>query len=159
MAREVLTPSLMALFLRMDPGEQAHSLSVYQKLKREGEIHDSLQVAALLHDVGKSRYPLRIWERVLIVLMKAFLPAVVHSWGQGEPTGWRRPFAVAEQHPKWGAQMAAEAGASPLVVSIIRRHQDNPVKFPDDDTGEFSPKDFSLEDRLISYLQYADNES
>lgn len=158
MAREVLTPSLMALFLRMDPGEQAHSLAVFQKLKHGGETHDSLQAAALLHDVGKSRYPLRIWERVLIVLMKAFLPAALHSWGQGEPTGWRRPFVIAMQHPKWGAQMAAEAGAPPLVVSIIRRHQDNPVKFSDD-AGEFSSKDFSLEDRLIYYLQYADNES
>jgi hypothetical protein len=105
----------------------------------------------LLHDVGKSRYPVRIWERILIVLSKAFLPGKVKRWGEGAAEGgglgWRRAFVVAQQHPAWGAQMAAEAGASPLTSTLIRRHQD-----PRSNSSE------GLEDRLLQILQAADHE-
>ncbi len=150
----ILTPSQMALFNRLAPSEQAHSLAVLEKLLAQGESHPDLQVAALLHDVGKTLSPLKLWERVLIVLAKAIAPGRVALWGRGDPTGdtpprgWRRPYIVAEQHPAWGARLAAQAGASPLAQALIRRHH----QAASAETG-------SEETRLLHILQIADNDS
>ena len=56
----------------MQSSEQAHAVSVYRQLVAQGETSSDLLAAALLHDVGKSLSPLRLWERVLIVLARVF---------------------------------------------------------------------------------------
>jgi len=149
-ARSVLAPPLMALFSRMQPGEQAHSLAVYRSLAGQGQNDPDVLAAALLHDVGKTCCPLRVWERALIVIAYRLAPRRAKTWGASpEPAaGWRRPFVTAEQHPTWGAQMAQAAGASPLTVDLIRRHQDRLPGQPQNKA-----------DRLLQQLQRYDNES
>ena len=127
LAQAVLTPQQFALFCRMQPSEQVHSLSLLRQLQQHTHPPHDLQVAALLHDSGKSLVPLRLWERIWIVLARGFAPAWVQRWGSqpihaGTPF-WQRPLAVACQHPEWGARLAEEVGVSPLAVAIIRRHQ------------------------------------
>jgi putative nucleotidyltransferase with HDIG domain len=124
LARSALSAPQMRLFEQLQPSEQVHSLNIYRQLLLQGETQPDLLVAALLHDVGKSRYPLHSWDRALIVLARAIVPERVKDWGQGQPQGWQRAFVVAQQHPAWGAEMAAQAGASPLAVNIIQQHQD-----------------------------------
>jgi len=148
----LLNPAQMALFRELHRSEQVHSIRVMRAVMATSdgfsvEQRKYLIQAALLHDVGKNNYPLRLWERVLIVLAKAFAPNRVLDWGVGEPRGWRRAFVIARQHPVWGAQMAAEAGASPLAVSLIQRHQDL-----------LSDADEALEDQLVRLLRSADHE-
>jgi hypothetical protein len=154
LARRLLSPSQMELFLKLQPGEQAHSLRICRRLYEQNPQAKDLLVAALLHDVGKAPYPLRPWERAWIVVAKALLPTKAAEWGQAEPRGWKRPFVIAEQHPAWGAEMAARLGASPTTVSLIRRHQ-QPI-------GAHQSLDFtlaSIEDQLLYRLQQLDNES
>jgi hypothetical protein len=158
LARSFLTAQQMELFQRMQLCEQAHSLQVYKTLTQgytdeTGNGWDDLLVAALLHDVGKNRYPLSLWERVEIVIARALLPDKSRAWGAapngapgGKEPGWRKPFIIAEQHAEWGAEMAAAAGASPLAVALIRRHQDAP-----------DPGSMAVEERLLATLQAADN--
>jgi hypothetical protein len=154
MARALLSSQQMSLFARMHPAERAHGLTLYQKLSSQGETHPDLLVAALLHDVGKSRSPVQLWERVIIVLAKAIYPQGVKRWGHNwqcsqPPTGgWRHPFVVSECHPAWGADMAHRAGVSPLAEALIRRHQETIIKAPE-----------SLEDILLLKLQTVDEES
>jgi hypothetical protein len=150
-AEAYLNPQQMELFKRMSPGEQAHSLHVLHRLQaslteKRGELHPDLATAALLHDAGKSLYPLRLWERVLVVLVGAISARLVQKWGAGQPLGWQRAFVIAWQHPEWGAQLAAEAGASPLAVALIRRHQIR---------ERLSA--VSFEDELLRMLQAADH--
>ena len=146
-AGTILTPAQLEIFAKMQASEQKHSFKVLERLlpveqEREAVGQKDLLAAALLHDVGKSCYPLRLWERVMVVLAKSLFPRAVKVWGMGEPNGWRRAFVVAEQHPQWGAQMVEDAGGSPLTVGLIRRHQN------------FLPlKTVSLEDRLLRKLQ------
>lgn len=144
LVREVLAPSQRRLFEKLQVSEKAHSMKVLRALLDQGENHPDLSVAALLHDVGKSRFPLNMWDRILIVVGKAFFPQRTKRWGSEPPSTlkslhpsdrrglltktffriWRRPFIIAERHPAWGAEMAAQAGASPLAVALIRQHQD-----------------------------------
>jgi hypothetical protein len=136
------------LFDGMQPSEQAHSIAVMRRLQVQDTAEHDLLVAALLHDAGKCLYPLRAWERVLIVLVGALSDRLVDRWGSGEPRGWRRPFVVAKQHPAWGADLARRQGATALTVELIRQHQNylqtNPV---------------NRTDTLLKKLQAADGNS
>lgn len=155
LARQLLSPAEMDLFLKLQPNEQAHSLKVFRCLYNQQPIDRDLLVAALLHDVGKSAYPMRPWERAWIVIAKALIPAKAAEWGQAELRGWKRPFVIARQHPAWGAEMAARAGASPTVVNLIRRHQETihpPAR--EGDSGLVRK-----EDLLLHRLQLLDDES
>ena len=149
--QSLLSPGMMALFHQLQPGEQAHSLLVWRRLVDQGERDPDLLAAALLHDAGKSRVPLQVWERVLIVLLKAFFPGLAEHWGAGAAKGWRRALVVAAQHPAWGAEMARRAGASARTQELIRRHQE---KLPHEET-----QPGSLEVRLLRKLQAVDDES
>ena len=157
LAETVLTAAQLMIFRGMSRSEQAHGTRVLQMLKNIGEQNTDLLRAALLHDIGKSRYPLRLWERVMIVLANRFVPQRAQHWGErpaGEvkkPQGWRRAFIVADEHPLWGAEIAAGASSSPMTVNLIRRHQDQ--------LEVIDNKTLSLEDRLLSKLQAADDES
>ena len=142
----ILTPRQFALFSRMHKTEQFHSLEVLRGLVKAGETDRDLLVAALLHDSGKVLQTLRLWERVWVVLVKAFFPRKANSWGEaGEGSmnlhvnpslqqsmlpWWKKPFLTARQHPAWGANLAEEAGASAASVALIRRHQENVVGPP-----------------------------
>jgi putative nucleotidyltransferase with HDIG domain len=136
--RRVLPPPLRALFLRQTVGEQAHALRVMQRLASSGVQTERLPLlqAALLHDVGKTRAPLSLAERVAVVLVGRFWPWLIkHS-------NWR-PFVTARRHAEWGAELCAEAGAPELTVDLVRRHQ-TPAA-PDD--------------KLLAALQMADDDN
>jgi putative nucleotidyltransferase with HDIG domain len=120
----VLAPAEVELFRRFSAGDRQHSYRVMRLLRAAGDEEPALLAAALLHDVGKTRLRNRLWERVLGTLGEQFFPQIVGKWGSSSARGWRRPFAVRVQHAEWGAEMAEEAGSSPLVVSLIRRHQE-----------------------------------
>ncbi len=145
---DILTPEEQALFRRFRPGDQHHSWRVFHLLRSAGHQERPLLAAALLHDIGKTRVPLSLADRVLIVLSGRLGPSRLARWGQGTPAGWRRPFAVKQQHPLWGAAMAVAAGSDPETVSLIRRHQ-SPV----------TPEEHTVEATRLRLLQWADDQS
>ena len=149
LAASILSPSLRVLFRQMRRSEQQHSLNVLRTLRGWGYDDPSLLTAALLHDVGKSRYPFYLWDRTIVVLVKAAAPKLAKRLGHGKPTGLRRPFAVSFQHPQWSAEMVAAAGADPLAVALIEAHQRPPTPNPSPVKREGLPEtNFSLSLRL-----------
>jgi len=153
---QTLSPELQKKFYQLQSSEQKHSIEILKKLEAQGEKDPDLLMAALLHDVGKCLFPLRLWERVMIVLGQALFPNMVSKWGQGNVDGWERPFVIARQHAEWGADLAKSAGASPLTVYLIRRHQDS---LNIDDNAEVKFEGISEKERMLYRLQKIDNES
>ncbi len=114
----------------MPKAEQHHGVRTCQILEEQGFTDPDLMAAALLHDVGKTIAPPRLWERVFVVLVERFLPRMAARWrGQGPMTGAlkgvRRGFLVRHYHAVWGAEMVAEAGAADRIVRLIRHHHAN----------------------------------
>lgn len=123
LAERYLSPALMALFRQMDRGEQLHSLAVLRDVLAQGDTPNDLAVAALLHDVGKSRYPISVWQKTLAVMVRAVAASAYTRWSKGSPLNlWQRPFVVYEQHPQWSAEMLQAAGASVGACWLVAHH-------------------------------------
>lgn len=125
LAAEYLTPELLTLFRQMRRNEQLHSLNVLRDVLAAGSTPRDLAVAALLHDVGKSRYPLHTWQKTVAVLVRALSPGLFKRWSKGNPTHlWIRPFVVYAEHPRWSAEQIAAAGASETAIWLVMHHQE-----------------------------------
>jgi putative nucleotidyltransferase with HDIG domain len=157
--KEYLSPAEYSLFIQLHPSEQSHSISVFHQLRRDGVEQPDLLKAALLHDVGKTRYPLHLWDRILIVLGRKIAPGLAGSISVNDLNGWKRPLIVSQKHAEWGAEMAAGAGASQLTVALINRHQQEllteepPLSY---NHSHNEPPELS-EDQLLALLQKYDN--
>jgi hypothetical protein len=149
----VLSAAEYDLFCHFFASDQQHSINVMRLLRDSGQTQPDLLKAALLHDIGKTRADLHVWDRSLVVLGNRFMPKRAEAWGalttgdSAELNSWRKGFIVKVRHPAWGAKMAAAAGSSPLTVSLIRHHQD-PVTHI-----------VTEEDHLLKLLQSADDQS
>ncbi|UCC51879.1 MAG: HDIG domain-containing protein [Anaerolineaceae bacterium] len=138
----------MDLFTCFEEQGQWHAYRVFRTLRHAGHCQPNLLAAALLHDVGKTREPLSIWDRVLIVIVETLLPSQIDTWGRGGAQGWKRPFVVRAQHARWGAEMAQAAGSDPVTVKLILRHQD-----------ELRSGPATVEDEMLLLLQWADDQN
>lgn len=128
LVRSVLDEAHVDLFQRMQRSEQHHGVNVLRTLMEEGEtIPHDLVVAALLHDVGKSRCPVRVWQKTLTVLVRRFIPRLYWDWSRYGSTS--SPFAraciVAERHPRWSMELAQAVGASERALWLIEHHADD----------------------------------
>lgn len=149
LVKSILTSPQMDLFNKLHNSEKKHGIRVLQTLIDEGETNPDLKTAALMHDIGKTVYPHRLWERVLIVLGKRFFPLLYQEWGKRKPMGLARPFVVALNHSQWGAELAQKAGANHLVITLIREHE---TVLESNDLN-------SLKNHLLHALQQADNQN
>jgi hypothetical protein len=120
-------------------------------LRSRGLAEPGLMQAALLHDCAKSPGGVRLWHRVLMVLVKAVRPDFVRGLAAAaSPPSrhWSYPLWAHANHARRGAAWARSAGCNPLAVRLIMQHQTPPAEGMDPD-----------ESRLLLALQTADDEN
>ncbi|MDQ7026920.1 MAG: HD domain-containing protein [Anaerolineae bacterium] len=133
LAEHYLSDSEMLLFTQMGRSEQLHSLNVLRSvLVQKADTPHALAVAALLHDVGKSRCKMAVWQKTISVLVEKFLPQLNDRLSQDDTvTFWNAPFVVRRWHPKWSAEHLAAAESSETVIWLARHHADSANQWQD----------------------------
>jgi len=133
LVKSILSTAELELFQTLPIPDQNHSIRVLESLISQGEGDSDLLKAALLHDLGKIKFPLQRLERVYSVLITGLFPNRAKHWGNGDPAGLARPLVVINHHPDWGAEYAEAVGSSPLTVWLIRNHENEKLDgFPGD---------------------------
>ncbi len=120
-ASQILPDDALTLFQSQPLPEQRHGLDVALDLAATGIDDQNLLIAALLHDCGKIRHPLKLRERIFIVTLQKIPPFWRKALLNKVPS-LRTPWQVAEKHPQWGAELAFQRQLDPLVVDLIRHH-------------------------------------
>jgi hypothetical protein len=118
-----LTPAQLSLFDSMHRADQRHGLDVVIALRADGQKDPDLLLAGLLHDCGKGR-ALHVWHRVGWSLSERYGPRVERMLLL--LPGFRGGFAIIAAHAAKSAELAQEAGCSPVTADLIR-HQAEPV--------------------------------
>jgi len=114
-------------FARMPVQDQRHGLDIMAALKAQGLQSNDLFAAALLHDLAKAD-GVRIWHRVVTVLLRAWRPSWLRSLASPDPASWRYPYWLQLHRPELSARLALEAGCSEATVGLIRRHHDRTAR-------------------------------
>ena len=133
LAGRFLSTDQLALFKQMRRGEQLHSLNVLRAVLAQSAVTPlELALAALMHDVGKTCYPLRLWQKTIAVLVRGFAPAAFDRLSRGDPRRWlNRPFVVHVAHPAWSAQLLARTSASEAALWLVAHHADQVDRWRD----------------------------
>lgn len=126
LAERYLSNQQMSLFRQMSQSEQLHSLNVLRDvLVQNPQTPHDLAVAALLHDAGKARYSLAIWQKSLGVLIKKLTPRLFHRWSESDTINrWTSACVVMAHHPAWSAEDAQQAGTTETALWLIEHHAD-----------------------------------
>ena len=124
-AQRYLTDCEYQAFVSMSRADQLHSLQVLRSvLDLEPEAPRGLAAAALLHDVGKSRYHLAVWQKTLPVLVKIFAPDLSQRLSHDGPLSWwRAPFTVHQRHPAWSGDILRRCSSDPSTIWLAEHHQ------------------------------------
>ncbi len=91
----------------------------------------------------------RLWHRVVLVLLQATSPALLRHLALNEPRSWRYPFFVQSHHASRGADMATAVGTDALAVALIRWHHTAPQESGLDSRGQ----------AMLAALRSADEEN
>jgi putative nucleotidyltransferase with HDIG domain len=129
----LLSPAERALYSRLTSPYRRHTLAVYRRLRASGTEDADLLTAALLHDVGKAEARIRLYHRVLGVLLRNLaLPLLLWLAREDTLDGWRYPFYVQRHHAKIGARLVAAAGSPAPVAALVAHHHEAPSLTDDD---------------------------
>lgn len=127
LAERYLNSEQMALFRSMAKSEQLHSINVLRDVLAQAEqTPRDLAVAALLHDSGKSRKHLMVWQKTISVLVRKFLPELDNHLSEDEKLSfWRAPFIVRRHHPKWSGELLSAMNSSDCVIWLVTHHAES----------------------------------
>ena len=118
LARSLLQPGTWPLFAAMPVADQRHGLDVALRLRARGFTDPDLLAAALLHDAAKG-HRMRVWHRVVGVLLEAFAPRLLARVASDDPDSSGYPFHLYLHHPELSARAVVAAGGSERIAAFI----------------------------------------
>lgn len=149
---EHLDKGQMMLFLKLSKSDAQHSIRVAKEMEKLApeELKDIYAGIGLFHDIGKSRRPLSIFEKVALVL--------VHSVLKDELRKLVRFKAVESYlgHGRIGAEILEGRGIfydTPWVREVIRYHHDPEYRCSGENETD------GLFNEAMTALKLADNDN
>jgi hypothetical protein len=121
-ARALLTDEELELFSALQGRERRHAMDVLHWLQTHTSPSRALQVAALVHNVGKG--PLHLHERVLYVLLQKFAPPLLVRLSSARGGRLGRALAMQREHAPRGAERLTTIGSADRVRELVRHHHD-----------------------------------
>ena len=103
----------------MPPYDQAHSINVFRAIRDTDPEGIDLQVAGLLHDVGKGLPSLA--HRIAFVLVHSIWPKKLDCWATMPRRTFRGSLWAMTNQAEHGAQFLEAAGSRPRVTEIVRK--------------------------------------
>lgn len=119
-----LAPAEQALFEALSPRDQHHHLETLRLLAAAGPPSRELARAALLHDVGKGY--IRLYERVLYVLLAAAAPSILDRLTRCQGRGPLGALYRTRHHARTGAEALLRLGATAREAELVARHHQPP---------------------------------
>lgn len=125
LARAQLSACEYRAFIALSRADQLHSLRVLNAiLSADSGAPPALRAAALLHDIGKARHPLSVWQKTLAVVTQNIAPRLSRRLSRGRRLSWwRAPFIAQARHAAWGSAILRECGSQEQVIWLVEQHQ------------------------------------
>ena len=144
-ARSLLSAREEQLWDRMSRQDRRHAVAVARRVEAQlgAEATDTVLVAALLHDVGKTVADLGTFGRVIATLSAAVAGEdMARLWARGR--GLTRRVGLYVDYPTLGVDLLELAGSDPMVVAWSREHH-------------LPPEDWSIDPEIGAALANADD--
>lgn len=149
-AGSILSPEEQRVFREMAPADIRHSLDVAHICQQHSlfepltsQEKNLLLKAALLHDIGKRKLTIRLWHRVLYVLIHN-MPVWFNRVRNWRPIS--QPLFVMANHAQLGGTEAEQRNWVPELVDLIRHHHDSQIE------------PLRVNPALLQILQHADSQ-
>ena len=135
--REMLDISETVLFFAMSVEDQRHAIDVahtverlYDKMRAEKKEKIDVELlvkAALLHDIGRVKGDMKIYQKALCVLLDKWDPKYARSLTKpkGEKGTLSHAVFVYYNHPGIGAEKLEAINEDPRMVYLVGRHHSN----------------------------------
>ncbi|MDA8227356.1 MAG: HD domain-containing protein [Desulfitobacterium hafniense] len=126
--KDFLPHRAACLFFQQSLVEQRHALDVAFDIKEQSSFLPAkdlktLLTAALLHDCGKSIIKIKLWHRIMAVILFK-IPNLLRSKLLNHCVIFSLPMKIANHHPIWGEKLSKQAGVDKDVQVLIRQHHD-----------------------------------
>jgi hypothetical protein len=132
--KALLADAQWRLVERLAPADRVHLFNVHRELVRMGMTDQDLLTAAVLHDIGKAddRGRVTVVHRVIKVLLEAIDPDWLTRVARSDDSWLRHGLYLALNHPRLGATLARQTGASDRTCWFIEHHADDTISGDDE---------------------------
>jgi putative nucleotidyltransferase with HDIG domain len=123
---EYLNPEEYGLFMRLSSSEQMHSIRVAKNVQLLCENNECdtrfLIKTALLHDIGKVRGRLNVFDKSVIVLLNYFTRGKIKKYNR------IRKIDIYYNHGDIGCSLLKEYSANERMLYLIKNHHDEKIQ-------------------------------
>ncbi|MFA6942072.1 MAG: HDIG domain-containing metalloprotein [Clostridiaceae bacterium] len=120
-----LDNNIKYVFLKLSKYEKKHSILVAQAVEKEFKNDPDLVVAALLHDIGKTKYHINITQKSLLVVLDHL------TKGKLKKITINKSINIFYNHGQIGYDILKNSGYNNRILFIVKNHHNKNISSDD----------------------------